>query len=214
MWIPGSGDPVALSEAQEDRPLLHPCHHKHVAVCQQETLAFIELQPPVTPKLNVLGSPDAHPLHLNGFKHTLNELNVMQNGGQRADAEHEITLNLNSPPPASDDMPECQEEEQRTSMHELAERPQTVTTVCRPLHAALSLPLSLPLSSLYTNKTSWDSPSSPEGPEGQSPDSFQPQRRTSQGSLKEKSLRECYLLIFVIFFLSSVSSCQFLVSRT
>uniref|UniRef100_A0A8D3A801 Rho guanine nucleotide exchange factor (GEF) 19 n=1 Tax=Scophthalmus maximus TaxID=52904 RepID=A0A8D3A801_SCOMX len=52
MWIPGSGESQAPSEALEERPLLHPCHHKHVAVCQEETLAFIELQPPVTPKLN------------------------------------------------------------------------------------------------------------------------------------------------------------------
>uniref|UniRef100_A0A671UNX0 Rho guanine nucleotide exchange factor 19 n=1 Tax=Sparus aurata TaxID=8175 RepID=A0A671UNX0_SPAAU len=153
MWIPGSGESQALSEAQEDRPLLHPCHHKHIAVCQQETLAFIELQPPVTPKVNGLGSPrpDAqcttHSVTLNGFRHTLNELNDTQNGCHRTDSERDSTL-----------------------------------------------PLSLPLSSLYTNRDSWEShlpcsPSSPEGPGFQSPDSCQPQRRTSQGSVKEKSIR-------------------------
>lgn len=202
MWIPGSGEPQALSEAQQDRPLLHSCHHKHIAVCQQETLAFIELQPTVTPKLNGLGSPrptaipdtqcTTHSLTLNGFRHTLNELNDMQNGYHSTDNEHETTVNLNS---ASDGELECHNGS-RTSLPEQTEKPCTVTTVCRPLHAALSLPLSLPLSSLYTNRDSWESqlpcsPSSPEGRGFQGPDSCQPQRRTSQGSLKEKSIREC-----------------------
>uniref|UniRef100_A0A671USR9 Rho guanine nucleotide exchange factor 19 n=1 Tax=Sparus aurata TaxID=8175 RepID=A0A671USR9_SPAAU len=108
MWIPGSGESQALSEAQEDRPLLHPCHHKHIAVCQQETLAFIELQPPVTPKVNGLGSPrpDAqcttHSVTLNGFRHTLNELNDTQNGCHRTDSERDSTFNLNSHTSAGD----------------------------------------------------------------------------------------------------------------
>ncbi|KAK9515655.1 hypothetical protein VZT92_026282 [Zoarces viviparus] len=193
MWIPGSGESQALSEAQEDRPLLHPCHHKHVAVCQQETLAFIELQPPVTPKLNGLSSPrptvipetqcTTHSLPLNGFTHTLNELNGMQN----------TVLNFNSYPPAGDCELECHNSI-RTSLKEQTEKPRAVTTVCRPFHAALSLPLPFPLSSLYTNGDSWESPlpcspSSPEGPGFQRLDSCQLQRRTSQGSLKEKSIR-------------------------
>ncbi|XP_031724725.1 rho guanine nucleotide exchange factor 19 [Anarrhichthys ocellatus] len=198
MWIPGSGESQALSEAQEDRPLLHPCHHKHVAVCQQETLAFIELQPPVTPKLSGLSSPrpivipetqcTTHSLPLNGFTHTLNELNDMQNGCHN---EHETVLNLNSYTPAGDCELECHNSI-RTSLKEQTEKPCAVTTVCRPFHAALSLPLPFPLSSLYTNGDSWESPlpcspSSPEGPGFQSLDSCQ--RRTSQGSLKEKSIR-------------------------
>ncbi|KAM6929294.1 rho guanine nucleotide exchange factor 19 [Lycodopsis pacificus] len=197
MWIPGSGESQALSEAQEDRPLLHPCHHKHVAVCQQETLAFIELQPPVTPKLNGRSSPrpavipetqcTTHSLPLNGFTHTLNELNDMQN----------TVLNLNSYTPADDCELECHNSI-RTSLKEQTEKSRAVTTVCRPFHAALSLPLPFPLpfplSSLYTNGDSWESPlpcspSSPEGPGFQRLDSCQLQRRTSQGSLKEKSIR-------------------------
>ncbi|XP_032376302.1 rho guanine nucleotide exchange factor 19 isoform X1 [Etheostoma spectabile] len=197
MWIPCSGESQALSEAQEDRPLLHPCHHKHVAVCQQETLAFIELQPPVTPKLNSLGSqrptviPEAqrttHSLPLNGFRHTLNELNDMQNSCHRTDNEHVALLNLNSHTPAGD----CELEGHNVIR---TEKPHAVTTVCRPHHAALSLPLPFPLSSLYANRDSWESqihcsPSSPTGPGFQSPDSCRLQRRTSQGSLKEKSIR-------------------------
>ncbi|XP_058499714.1 rho guanine nucleotide exchange factor 19 isoform X2 [Solea solea] len=197
MWIPGSGESQALSEAQDAGPLLHQCHHKHVAVCQQETLAFIELQPSVTPKLNGLSSQrptvisDArcltHSLPLNGFGHTLNELNAMKNGCHRTD--NETTLNLNSHTPEAE--LQCQD---GTSLEEVTEKPQTGTTVCRPPSTALSLPLSFPLSSLYSNRDSWESqlpcsPSSPEGPGCQSPNSCQPQRRTSQGSLKEKSIR-------------------------
>lgn len=204
MWIPASGESQDLTEAQDNRPLLHPCHHKHVAVCQQETLAFIEL--PVTPKLNGLGSPRPNVIPetqcttnsqpLNGFKHTINELNDIQNGchNSNTDNDHETNSNWNSYTCASDSEVECHDGV-RTSLQEQTEKPCTVTTICRPLHAALSLPLSFPLSSLYTNRDSWDSqlpcsPSSPEGPGFQSPD-CQPQRRTSQGSLKQKSIREC-----------------------
>lgn len=198
MWIAGSGESQDLSEPQEGQPFLHPCHHKHIAVCQQETLAFIELQPPVTPKLNGLGcsrpsSPDTRcttaPLTLNSFR--VNDMHM--NDCHRTDNRHESTLSLNSHTSLDDEDLECNGG-LRTSLQEETEKPHAVTTVCRPLHAALSLPLSLPLSSLYTNRDSWDSQlpcssSSPEGPGFQSLDSYRPQRRTSQGSLKEKSIR-------------------------
>ncbi|XP_068603170.1 rho guanine nucleotide exchange factor 19 [Brachionichthys hirsutus] len=204
MWISGSGESPGLSEAQEDRPLLHPGHHKYVAVSRhEETLAFIELQAPVTPKLNCLGcqsatiSPDTQcttrPLDRNTFRHTLNELNGMQNGRQRMHNEDETTLNLNSHSSSRCAELECHNCF-RTCLQEESDNPCAVTTVCRPLHAAVCLPLSHPLSSVYRNKDSWESqipcsPSSPEGPEFQIPDSCHPQRRTSQGSLREKSIR-------------------------
>lgn len=210
MWIPGgSAESQSLSEAKEDRRLIHPCHHKHVAVCQQETLAFIELQPPVTHKLNGFGSSrptviphahcTAHSQPPNGCRQTLNERTC-----HRTDSEHGTNLNLNSHTlTAGDGERECQNGI-RTSLQEETERPRTVTTVCRPLHAALSLPLSFPLSSLYTNRDSLESqlPSSPECPSFQGPDSCQLQRRTSHSSLKEKSIRECEALFcFWGFFL-------------
>ncbi|XP_055366264.1 rho guanine nucleotide exchange factor 19 isoform X2 [Betta splendens] len=193
MWIPGSGEAQTLSEAQETGPLLHTCHHKHVAVCQQETLAFIELQPPAT--LNGLDTQcPTHPLQINGLKHTLKELNDTQNSRRRTDSEQETVLSL-----SCDQTPEADAELRhrggtRASVQEPTERPRAVTTICRPLHAALSLPLSFPLSSLYANTDAWESqapgsPSSPEGPGFQGPDSCQPQRRISQCSLKEKSIR-------------------------
>ncbi|KAF3696601.1 Rho guanine nucleotide exchange factor 19 Ephexin-2 [Channa argus] len=203
MWIPGSGESQTPSEAQEDRSLLHPCHHKHVAVCQQETLAFIELQPPVTPRLNGFGSPrqtvipeaqcTTHSPPANGFKHTINEVIDQRNSCHRTDNEHETMLNLNCHTPAGDDELECHSGIW-TTVQEQTEKPRSVTTVSRPLHAALSLPLSFPLSSLYANRDSWESqspcsPSPPEGPGFQSLESRRPQRRTSQCSLKEKSIR-------------------------
>nr|XP_054601725.1 LOW QUALITY PROTEIN: rho guanine nucleotide exchange factor 19 [Nothobranchius furzeri] len=201
MWIPGPGESQGLSESQESQPLLHPCHHKHVAVCQQETLAFIELQATATPKSNCFGSQrknlisDAKHLvdsvSLNRVSQTLNELNDMQKICHRRD---ELENSLNSPIETMDQKEIVCQNGTRTSLQEQPKKPHMVTTVCRPLHAALSLPLSLPLSSLYTNRDSWESqgpgsPSSPECPENQGPDACQPQRRASQGSLREKSIR-------------------------
>ncbi|XP_056130991.1 rho guanine nucleotide exchange factor 19 [Lampris incognitus] len=199
MWIPGSGESQALSEARDDRLPLTSCHHKHIAVCQQETLAFIELQPPVTPKINGLGSPRAtfpldtqctiHSLSLNSFRQTVNELKEEANGSN-PNFSPETNLNLDSRTLVDEDMPEGQNGIGiDVSSQEQAKRPLSVTTVCRPLHAALSLPLTFPLSSLYADRDSWDRPSSTESPGFQSPDSSQPQRRTSQSSLKEKSIR-------------------------
>lgn len=192
MWIPRSGEPQAPSDSREGRPLLH----KHVAVCQQETLAFIELQPSVTPRLPCFGPQrssvisDAecmsHSVPLRGFSQTRNELNDMQKGRHRTASEHDTR-----PPPPGGTKDELQHKNpSRTFPQEQAEPHRTVTTVCRPLHAALSLPLPLPLSSLY----GWEaqapcSPSSPESPGFPGPDSL-PQRRSSQGSIKEKSMRE------------------------
>lgn len=202
MWIPGSGESQTLSEGQKDRPLLHSCHHKHVAVCQQETLAFIELQPAVMPKLNGLSTTrpgviedsrcTAHSLTLNGFKHSLNELNDRQNCCQRTYSEHQTHLSFNSHMDTDSELI-CRDDGEApcSEQTDKSDKPRAVTTVCRPLHAALSLPLSFPLSSLYTNRDSWDSQllSSPEGPGCQSPEPCPPQRRTSQGSIKEKSIR-------------------------
>lgn len=196
MWIPGSGESHNLSESKEGRPLLHPIHPKHVAVCQQETLAFIELQQPAPSKLNGLGSQrrssisDVHSQPLNGIRQTLNELNDMQKGIHRTEADSPV--NVSSPPHVVDDVEVVQQNGTRTSWKDQIEKPRTVTTVCRPLHAALSLPLSVPLSSLYTNRESWEAqePYSSSSPEFPGPDACQPQRRTSQGSFKEKSIRK------------------------
>lgn len=193
MWIPGSGDSPVLSETKEDRRLPFPCHHKHVAVCQQETLSFIELQPPASPKLNGHLSP--RPLTLNGFRQALNVLNEAQNGCHGTEGEDEPPSATICPPAPAIDGDLQGPDSLRVCSQEQSERPVAVTTMCRPHHAALSLPLALPLSELCTDRDSWESqspcsPSPPEGPSVQSLYPGQPQRRTSQGSLKEKSIRK------------------------
>ncbi|XP_014001173.1 rho guanine nucleotide exchange factor 19 [Salmo salar] len=200
MWIPVSGESQALSEAPDNMPLLRQCHHKHIAVCQQETLTFIELQPPVTPSVKGWGSPTADtqrfsPLSLNHRKHT----SEAQIGSGRSKPDHytdtDMDLSLDSQT-LGGEVELVIQEDIRTNppVQEQYERPMTVSSVFLPLHAALSLPLSLPLSSMYRDTDSWDSqppgsPSSPELPWLQSPDTCRPQRRSSQSSLREKSIR-------------------------
>ncbi|CAB1329771.1 unnamed protein product [Coregonus sp. 'balchen'] len=200
MWIPVSGESQALSEAQDDRPLLRQCHHKHIAVCQQETLTFIELQPPVTPIVKGWGSPTADtqrfsPLSLNHRKHT----SEAQIGSGRSNPDRytitDTDLSLDSQA-LGGEVELVIQEDSRTDppVQEQCERPMAVSSVFLPLHAALSLPLSFPLSSMYRDTDSWDSqppgsPSSPEPPWLQKPDTCRPQRRSSQSSLKEKSIR-------------------------
>lgn len=205
MWIPSSGDSSVLSESKEDLCVPFPCNHKHVAVCQQETLSFIELQPPASPKLNghvcprPTPLPDARfstqPLTLNGFRLALNELNEAQNGCYETEGEDKSPSGTICPPASALDGELQGPDAMRVCSPDQSERLVAVTTVCRPLHAALSLPLALPLSALYTSRDSWESqspcsPSPPEGPSVQGPYPGQPQRRTSQGSLKEKSIRK------------------------
>ncbi|XP_038154435.1 rho guanine nucleotide exchange factor 19 isoform X1 [Cyprinodon tularosa] len=198
MWIPSSAESQGSSESREGRPLLHPIHHKHVAVCQEETLAFIELQQPAPSKLNNLGCQrqssvsDLHSQSFNRLRQTLNELNDVQKGSHNTDNEHR--LNVNSSSHGENEVEVVWQNGTSTSRQDQSEKPRAITTVCRPLHAALSLPLSLPLSSLYSNRDSLDSQvpyssSSPECTDFQGLDTCQPQRRTSQGSLKQKSIR-------------------------
>lgn len=197
MWIPGSGESQALSETRDDRPLLRPCHHKHIAVCQQETLAFIEIQPPVTPKTNGLGSPKSTHLDtqlstfsLNSFNNTVNQTQNGHGGNTAGRHANGTDLTFDSQSLGGDNELDGQNGTRTDSS--TREKTLSVSTVCRPLHAALSLPLPLPLFSPY--RDSWDSqlpgsPSSPDGPGFQNPDAGQPQRRLSQGSIKEKSIR-------------------------
>lgn len=210
MWIPVSGESQALSEAPDNMPLLRQCHHKHIAVCQQETLTFIELQPPVTPSVKGWGSPTADtqrfsPLSLNHRKHT----SEAQIGSGRSKPDHytdtDMDLSLDSQT-LGGEVELVIQEDIRTNppVQEQYERPMTVSSVFLPLHAALSLPLSLPLSSMYRDTDSWDSqppgsPSSPELPWLQSPDTCRPQRRSSQSSLREKSIRMYSIYPFHIF---------------
>ncbi|XP_019747239.1 rho guanine nucleotide exchange factor 19 isoform X6 [Hippocampus comes] len=188
MWLPGPGKSAALiSDAHHDEPLPRPCHHKHVAVCQQETLTFIDHRPPASTRVNGHGSPyeqqcATYAPALDSFKHSQSEL-IDWAKSYQGTGQEEDPLTSNS----------C-----LTSMGAIkcpnGHRTYLLEQPDGGAQSVLSLPLAFPLSSLCTNRDSWDSqipcsPSSPEGPEFHNMDSYQPQRRTSQGSLKEKSIR-------------------------
>ncbi|XP_051914549.1 rho guanine nucleotide exchange factor 19 isoform X3 [Hippocampus zosterae] len=200
MWLPGPGKSAALiSDAHHDEPLPYPCHHKHVAVCQQETLTFIDHQPPASTRVNGHGFPydqqcATHVPALDSFKHSQSELNdwakSYQGPGQEEDPRTSNSCH------ASMGAIKCPNGH-RTYLLEQpdggAQSHTRGTSVSCPQHVPLSLPLAFSLSSLCTNRDSWDSqipcsPSSSEGPEFHNMDSYQPQRRTSQGSIKEKSI--------------------------
>ncbi|XP_061642087.1 rho guanine nucleotide exchange factor 19 isoform X1 [Phyllopteryx taeniolatus] len=196
MWLASPGESAALiTGPQDDEPLPRLCHHKHVAVCQQETLAFIDCQSLANSKLNGHSSPSDQqcgtyaPL-LDTLKHSQSELTDCAKSCHGAAKEDE-PLTSNSCRTSNADI-ESQSGRRTSSLEQTDGGAPGFTSVYRP-DCVPSLPLSFPLSSLYTNIDSWDSqilcsPSPSGGPEFQSLD-YQPQRRTSQGSLKEKSIR-------------------------
>ncbi|KAJ8360749.1 hypothetical protein SKAU_G00172740 [Synaphobranchus kaupii] len=150
MWIPGSPESQALSEARKDRPFPRQPHH-HIAVCKQETLAFTELPQPASNGLSSPPSPNRHCLHLT--------------------------------PPTGPRAGHCGTDPKRS------ERTSTAPISVQP-RIPLTLPLFLSLSS---------SPNSRDHPNSQrscsldlgvcSPEPCSPQRRTSYGDIKEKSIR-------------------------
>ncbi|XP_077433902.1 rho guanine nucleotide exchange factor 19 isoform X1 [Vanacampus margaritifer] len=198
MWLPGPGKSTALiSGHQDDEPLPRPCHHTHVAVCQQESLTFIDLQPPANAKLNghdlTCGKQCAtYAPPLDSFKHSQSELIDWAKSYLGTDKEDEAVTS-NSCHTRTGDI-ECPSGHRTFSLGQTDGGTQSATSAYRPQHIPQSLPLAFPLSSRYTHTDSWDSqipcsPSPPEGPEFPNLDSYHPQRRTSQGSLKEKSIR-------------------------
>ncbi|XP_077472127.1 rho guanine nucleotide exchange factor 19 isoform X2 [Stigmatopora argus] len=193
MWLPGPGESVdVISEPQDDKLHPQPCHHKHVAVCQQETLAFIELQSPDSAKLN--GHNPSREQHcathapaLDTLKNSQNELNDLAQSYLGTCKNDELLIS-NVCLTSVDDV-ECP-----STLEKMDGGAQNIASVFRPHHVPLSLPLALPLSTLQANRDSWDSqihcsPSPPEAPEFQSLDLYLLQRRTSQSSFKEKSIR-------------------------
>lgn len=180
MWIPGSPESQALSNSQEDRPVLR----QHIAVCQQETLAFIDLQQPKTNGFcssSSLGRCGSSPCS-SGSPHNEASSNCCQNRETHASTTH-VKLDQDG--------------------HDVEEVQDNLTTPCVDSDSEKLLPqctpkdLFLPLSPVFVsrNRDSVDSeqPSprySSESSELQSHDQFRLQRRASQGSSKEKSIRK------------------------
>ncbi|KAG7323592.1 hypothetical protein KOW79_013294 [Hemibagrus wyckioides] len=182
MWIPGSPESQALNNSQENRPLLR----QHIAVCQQETLAFIDLQQPKTNGFcssSSLGRCSSSPC-FSGSPHKEPSSNFCQNGETHASIGH---VNLS---PDVHDVEKVQDNISAPCMDSITRDSEKLLPQCSPKD------LFLPLSPMFVpgNRDSVDSqqPSSPcssASSEQQSHDQFRLQRRTSQGSSKEKSIR-------------------------
>lgn len=182
MWIPGSPESQALSNCQENRPLLR----QHIAVCQQETLAFIDLQQPKTngfcSSSSSLGSCSSSPCS-SGLPHNGPSSNCCQNGETHASTAH-VKLGQDG-----QDVGKVQESITTTCVDSLKTDSEKVLPQCTPKD------LFLPLSPVFVsrNRDPVDSqqprfPCSSESSELQSREQFRLQRRTSQGSSKEKSI--------------------------
>lgn len=183
MWIPGSPESQALNNSQENRPLLR----QHIAVCQQETLAFIDLQQPKTNGFcssSSLGRRSSLPC-TSGLLHNRPSSNYCQNGETHANTAY-VKLGQDG-----HDVEEVQDKIRAPCVDSLKTDSEKLFPQCSPKD------LFLPLSPMFVsrNRDSVDSqqPSSPcssASSELQSHDQFCLQRRTSQGSSKEKSIRK------------------------
>ncbi|KAG9269675.1 rho guanine nucleotide exchange factor 19 [Astyanax mexicanus] len=177
MWIPGSPEAqVALSNSRESGPLLR----QHIAVCQQETLAFIDLQEPSTNGFrssSSLGRRSSSPC-LPGPPQNESSIDCCQNGGTVADTDlNHKNLNRES----HQEIEDAQNNDGEPCVDLLktdSEKLLSQTWGVNPRD------LFLPLSPMFMDPQQPDSPS-----DLQIPDQFRLQRRTSQGASKEKSIR-------------------------
>uniref|UniRef100_A0A8C2HTE7 Rho guanine nucleotide exchange factor (GEF) 19 n=1 Tax=Cyprinus carpio TaxID=7962 RepID=A0A8C2HTE7_CYPCA len=178
MWFP------ALSDSREGRPLLG--QHQHIAVCQQETLAFIDLQQSSvngfqTQTLeNCSSSLCSKPVKCNGNGPS----DFVKNGSTDTKLDNYLTEDTNNVEGVQDQM--------WTPINGL---PETVYEKPEPgVKGLSSRDLFLPLSPTYEpenrNCLEPQELSSPTSPlDFQSLDPFCLQRRTSLRSIKEKSIR-------------------------
>ncbi|KAI1892634.1 hypothetical protein AGOR_G00135590 [Albula goreensis] len=181
MWIPGSPESQALSEARNDRPYLR--HRHHIAVCKQESLAFFDLPQPN------LSSLDFTSLDRECLTPPPDSRNLVwtDSGAIKSDNRGSSDVPLDT-----DCWPDGVISTNTRGGGESGNTP----------NASLALPLTLPpslspchpLSTLLSDRESVHSQQSRSstsslGSEVQGTDMCLPQRRTSQGSLKEKSIR-------------------------
>ncbi|KAG7472739.1 hypothetical protein MATL_G00112140 [Megalops atlanticus] len=187
MWIPGSPESQALSEARKDRPYLR--HRHHIAVCKQESLAFFDLP---QSDVNGLGfpslerqcsSPPPEP-----SKPGWTESRVIKSdNSSNIDVAAARDRSLH-------DFVSTNTQDGGTSERPAAASLALALPLPRPRTPPLSLPLSLPVSALPSGRESlhsqcFCSSTSSLGLEGQSPEMCSPPRRPSQGLLQEKSIR-------------------------
>ncbi|XP_039611530.1 rho guanine nucleotide exchange factor 19 isoform X2 [Polypterus senegalus] len=166
MWIPGSSEAQGLSEGLNDRPF--PRHH-HIAVCKQETLAFIEL-----PNLAAATTTTA----TNGRC-----VPPLESPGPRFGRRMSSSDGGAWPKPAhSTDNWDCSSMRSRKeqSKEKLGQQTFSESVWVRGARRKSGSPPRPPLQMCD---------SEPHGSEPRSPDLCSPQRRMSQSSDKEKSAR-------------------------
>ncbi|KAJ8401275.1 hypothetical protein AAFF_G00385060 [Aldrovandia affinis] len=183
MWIPGSPESQALSEARKDRPFPRRPHH-HIAVCKQETLTFTELPQPTTNGLSSSPPLDEHCLICAADPGPL---------AQAGSGAPPLGVGL-GPLVALDAERDPEESEgpgvpdpSRTGRQDVRST-DTVPPSPQP-RIPLSLPLSLPLSTSPDRDLLHCQRSSSLDSGVLSPEPCSPQRRTSYGDIKEKSIR-------------------------
>lgn len=168
MWIPGSAETQALSEAGKDRAFPRQRRH-HIAVCQQETLAFIELHPPAAEGPGSLQCPWPQTCDESIDAPTVNGNSYLEEEQYLGEQGQQDVLRQNKLQKAN--------KSSRSNMPEM---------LCTsPRSTDFSHPLSLEenTSKAHMNSSSLDS-------ELYSPDLSGLQRRISDGSFKEKSIRK------------------------
>ncbi|KAJ8257709.1 hypothetical protein GJAV_G00188850 [Gymnothorax javanicus] len=175
MWIPGSPESQATTEACKDRPYLRPRHH--VAVCKEESLAFFDLPHPDPAGLGFSlrdGRPLTPLLEYRQAGWVDSRVIRADDGDVSLDTGHKLGDVLNE---------DTQDGEEPGNDSEIS------------IFLPPTLPLSLPLSpQLSRDRESFHSQCSQSstsslGSEAQSADAHTFQRRTSQGSFKDKTIR-------------------------
>lgn len=187
MWIPGSSEPQALSEPREGRPLLRQHHHQHIAVCQQETLTFIDL--PQADTNGFLASLDPA-CSVTCSRQAKNSKGLAAGLCRKSSSSSSSDAATDTEPylEGSDSGLDVQNNHMETSHRDKSDAESPVLDFLRA-PVSLFLPLTPfpgtgdPLEPLQPG-----SPSSPAGSEGL--DMWRPHRRLSQSTVKEKSIRK------------------------
>ncbi|XP_028848868.1 rho guanine nucleotide exchange factor 19 [Denticeps clupeoides] len=165
MWVPVSGEAQALSNA---RPLLH--QHQHIAVCQQETLAFIDL--PLADQSGPSSSSDIHAADV-----TTRGQDLCRKDSSNSDVFTDSGEILQGRDVLASDI---------RMFNSIASEGPTLDFM--RLRSSLFLPLPPPHG--FGDPEECHQPHSPSSPMSlEVQDMWRPQRRSSQTSMREKSIR-------------------------